>query len=348
MTNYITQDGLNVMLRGLLGDTIEFTRIKFGNGYPGENADDLVNPLLELGITSKVREGNYVTLSCTFTNSELTVDAFWATEIAVYAKNPEDTTQEICYAIWQEEDTGKADYISSSEERILESQYAIHVFVSTAENVTASIVGSFVYASTADLEAHTSNTENPHNVTAEQVGLGNVENKAIGDQTPKWTIATTLVKLTSGEKLSTAFGKIAKAIESLINHLSDTSNPHKLDAKSIGAAASSHQHSASDINSGVVSVIRGGTGVSKWTKNGIIYAKDETTLGQLDAPDNPSFVLLQKGAAPTFVTVDSLTLFAYGTEAPTTNKLWIDTTPDTGGLKYYNGTEWEHVPVAYT
>ena len=350
MTQYITQDGLNVMLRGLLGDTIEFTKIKFGNGFPGDNASDLVNPLLELGITSKKREGNYITLSCTFVNSELAVDAFWATEIAVYAKDPEDTSNEICYAIWEETDISKADYISSSGERILESQYTIHVFVSSVENVTASLTGSFVYASAADLEAHTSNKNNPHGVTKEQIGLGNVENKAIGDQTPSWTISKTLVNLVSGEKLSIAFGKIAKAIEALINHINDKQNPHGITAKSIGAAATSHSHAAADINSGTIPVVRGGTGLAKWTKHGIVYAKDENTLGQIDMPTLASFMVLQKGYAPTFVAVDALSLFAYGTNPPTTNKLWIDTTPTTGGLKYYNesSSSWEHVPVSYT
>lgn len=31
-----------------------------------------------------------------------------------------------------------------------------------------------------------------------------------------------------------------------------------------------------------------------------------------------------------------------------TNLLWIDTTTNTGGLKYYNGSAWVHVPVGYT
>lgn len=38
-----------------------------------------------------------------------------------------------------------------------------------------------------------------------------------------------------------------------------------------------------------------------------------------------------------------------GTSAPSdTTQLWIDTTANTGGLKYYNGSAWVHVPVAYT
>lgn len=31
-----------------------------------------------------------------------------------------------------------------------------------------------------------------------------------------------------------------------------------------------------------------------------------------------------------------------------TSLLWIDTDPSAGGLKYYNGSAWVHVPVAYT
>lgn len=42
------------------------------------------------------------------------------------------------------------------------------------------------------------------------------------------------------------------------------------------------------------------------------------------------------------------TIFVFGTTAPEdTGILWIDTTENTGGLKYYNGTAWVHVPVAY-
>lgn len=63
---------------------------------------------------------------------------------------------------------------------------------------------------------------NPHNVTKNDVGLGNVPNVATNDQTPTYTTAATLTVLTSGEKLSAAFGKIAKGIADLISHLGDT------------------------------------------------------------------------------------------------------------------------------
>jgi hypothetical protein len=52
-------------------------------------------------------------------------------------------------------------------------------------------------------------------------------------------VASANANLTSGEKMSVAFGKIAKAIASLISHLADKSNPHGVTASQIGAMTSS-------------------------------------------------------------------------------------------------------------
>lgn len=42
-------------------------------------------------------------------------------------------------------------------------------------------------------------------------------------------------------------------------------------------------------------------------------------------------------------------VYSVGAAAPAdTRLLWIDTNSTTGGLKYYNGSAWAHVPVAYT
>ena len=57
---------------------------------------------------------------------------------------------------------------------------------------------------------------NPHKVTKAQVGLENVPNVSTNDQTPTYTEATTFENISSGEKLSIAFGKIKKAISTLI------------------------------------------------------------------------------------------------------------------------------------
>ena len=47
-------------------------------------------------------------------------------------------------------------------------------------------------------------------------------NTSVNDLTPTYTESPNLVKLSSGEKLSVAFGKISKAITDLISHISDS------------------------------------------------------------------------------------------------------------------------------
>ena len=68
------------------------------------------------------------------------------------------------------------------------------------------------------LISHVANKYNPHGVTKNQIGLGNVPNVATNDQTPTYTEALSLSSLVSGEKTSVAFGKIAKAVSTLISH----------------------------------------------------------------------------------------------------------------------------------
>ncbi|MCI7041692.1 MAG: hypothetical protein MR992_06130 [Lachnospiraceae bacterium] len=58
--------------------------------------------------------------------------------------------------------------------------------------------------------------------TKSEVGLGNVPNVTTNDQTPTFSQASSLSELISGEGLSVAFGKIAKAITELISHIADS------------------------------------------------------------------------------------------------------------------------------
>ena len=86
-----------------------------------------------------------------------------------------------------------------------------------------------------DFDAHAASKANPHAVTKTQVGLGNVPNVATNDQTPTYTEAAALSRLVSGETLALAFGKLAKAVRSLMEHLADTENPHTVTAHQAGA-----------------------------------------------------------------------------------------------------------------
>lgn len=281
MTPNLTDAGKNLLLRALTGETITFTKIQLGNGpaQDAKAATGLVNPLLTVEL-SKIEIGEeYVTLTAAFTNGTV-VSGFHITEAGFYAKDPDDETKELLYALGNE-DESTADYVPNNANRILEMEFNALLFIGDAENVAAAINSSLVYASAADLEAHTANVENPHGVTKEQVGLGNVPNRSTNDQTPTYETATSFATLTSGEKLSTAFGKIKLAITNLINHLANKSNPHGVTAAQVNAAAKAHTHNASDINAGTVPVARGGTGASSFPNGALVRGTGGTSLNYL-------------------------------------------------------------------
>lgn len=85
-----------------------------------------------------------------------------------------------------------------------------------------------------DFDAHAASKANPHAVTKSQVGLGNVPNVATNDQTPTYSESAALTQLSSGEKLSAALGKLARAVRSLMEHLANTANPHGVTKSQVG------------------------------------------------------------------------------------------------------------------
>lgn len=106
---------------------------------------------------------------------------------------------------------------------------------------------------------------------------------------------------------------------------------------------------------GVLPVASGGSGKSSWTANRLVYPSAATTMTQLAFPTVAGSVLRQgTSGAPYWTSAADFktalgAFFSYGASAPSnTSLLWIDTNATTGGLKYYNGSAWVHVPVAYT
>lgn len=90
------------------------------------------------------------------------------------------------------------------------------------------------------------------NITKSSIGLGNVPNVSTNDQTPTYTEASTLSKLTSGETLSTAFGKLSKAVSSIISHLSDRNNPHGVTKSTISLGNVTNDRQIKGLSSGTI------------------------------------------------------------------------------------------------
>lgn len=259
----ISPGGHELILRALSAQAnIKFTGIAFGNGTDaGAYATRLSNQILGVGISSITRGDVFVTLTTEFSNEDI-ASGFRATELGVLAEDP-DTGDNLLFAYRYMEES-RADYIPDPSDAVVETVLSILVYVGDAENVTATISDSLAYASREALDAHIEDRGNPHNVTKEQVGLENVPNLGTNDQTPTYQEAAALTPLVSGEKLGTAFGKLAKGLSSMITHLSSSNNPHKVTAAQAGAAPKSHPHSTTDLTSGVLGIARGGTGVTTY------------------------------------------------------------------------------------
>ena len=327
MTLQLTNVGLNALLRAMSGDKIIFSSVQIGNGDPQDisSATGLGNPLKTLTITKITVNSNNATLETSFNNSDVEA-GFRLKEVGIFAQNQDDATEEILYAYGTEPEA-TADYIAASSGSILETQLEFSIFVGNAENISAIINESLAYATKAAFEAHVGDKGNPHGVTKAQVGLGNVPNVATNDQTPTYSEAATLTALSAGEKMSVAFGKLKKAVSSLIAHIGDKKNPHKVTAAQAGAAATNHTHATTNITSGTLGVARGGTGKSSWAANQMVYAQSASALGTIAASKYSSGLLRQRpnGApywGPVSVTGSYVGAGDYGSDNP--NSLTFD------------------------
>ena len=84
--------------------------------------------------------------------------------------------------------------------------------------------------------------------------LDKVPNVGTNDQTPTYTTAAALAKMVTGEKLGVAFGKIAKAVDELITHLSDGVKHITAEERTAwnGKAAGNHTHSYLPLSGGTM------------------------------------------------------------------------------------------------
>ena len=258
----ITDAGKDLLFRAVSGEAITFTRFKIGNGnlVNSEIAPltDLINPLVEFPIVeSDASEKGYVKITGKFDNTYIKDEFQWR-ELGLFCKGEDGV--EVLYAYSNDGENAGVLKVQTSDV-VAEQTVALVIAIGDAPNVTAILSDLVLYTPKEEFDEHV-NAKNPHGLDAEAVGLGKVPNVSTNDQTPTYTIPTEVSELKSGEKLGIAFGKMAKAISSLIAHLKDKSNPHGLSAESLGAAESKHEHSAADINKGVLSILRGGTGAT--------------------------------------------------------------------------------------
>lgn len=258
LTPQTTSAGKAMIVKSLNGGSITFTKIVIGNGKPGDGeVAAMVNPLLTVAISASESHDTYILLTGECTSADVN-SKFYGNELGVYAKDADGNEQLYAYRYSTED----VDFFpDASTGRTMELRMSIVVQIGNAKNVTAILTEGEAYALKDDFEAHVKDGSNPHKVTAEQVGLGNVDNEAASDLTPDFTEASVRENIASGEKMSVLMGKIKKFFSDISAHFSAT-NPHGITPAMIGASSSSHTHAASDITSGALGIARGGTGAS--------------------------------------------------------------------------------------
>ena len=168
-----TDEGKVLQAKAQAGTALKFTKMQLGDGELGSQAiaamTGLINPLITVGISGVKAGNNYATVKSNFSNSGLTTGFYWR-EIGVFAENPEkpnDRNSDIlyCYA-----NAGSlAEYIPAAGSEIVEKVISIPCIIGDAENVSAE-VESGIYATKYELKEHTNNENNPHKVTADQLG----------------------------------------------------------------------------------------------------------------------------------------------------------------------------------
>ena len=240
----ITEAGRLLMAEVLAGAKLQFTHFVIGSGECGSQDDwegltGPINRVMDVSISNYQRDGEVATLHGEFSNSEVE-NEFWWRELCIYATLPdiENYGSVMCFYGNAEK---LAEFVPASDSSVnVTHRWDTSLKVDSDADVSA-VVHSVTYATNEQLKKHIDDDTNPHKVTKEQVGLGNVPNVITNNQTPTYTLPKNLSILTNGERLGIAFGKIARAVQALIDHLKDNKNPHKVTYNQTGGAKKMHR-----------------------------------------------------------------------------------------------------------
>lgn len=196
----ITTEGEVLIAKMLSGQCkIIFTRMEWGDGVlaTGEDARNikgLKHKITESNSMTVTRDDQIVYVSADFTNQELS-EGMYLREKGIYAS---DGTTEILMVYAN--NGSLAEYIAPAIEGLIEKTMRSVMTFNQNDNISVQLKSeAFLYKD--DFENHLNDSDNPHEV--------------------KYELPEELAELQSRERLSTAFGKIAKAVRELIVHLKD-------------------------------------------------------------------------------------------------------------------------------
>lgn len=178
-TDYLTTEGERVIARMLSGEIqLQFSKLVMGDGElaPGtspKNVKAVISPQAEQEIEYvKLSEDNIVTVTAIFNNDSIET-GFYFREKGLYATVDEKEVL-VIYA----NNGSLAEWIEPSTSNKIEKLIRSVLVFSESDNLNIEI-SSGLFVSSIDFEEHLSDYNNPHKVTKEQIGLGNVVDGAV-------------------------------------------------------------------------------------------------------------------------------------------------------------------------
>lgn len=231
----LTNDGAAVMTEAASGKDLVLTRAESGTGYSSAPAtlSAVSGKQQDLDIEEVTFE-NQETRITVFLSNRLLETGYNLRQIGIYGKIA-GSDQDVLMIVGQQYSGEPIHPISDGEE---ECRYNVLMKVSGTSSITVE-GGSGSLATKRELLNHTENKKNPHNVSAEQVGLGNVPNVKTDDQTPTVEMASDRANIEKGDTFKTIVGKMMKwfadlktgAFSSVANNLLTTLAGSVLDAR---------------------------------------------------------------------------------------------------------------------
>lgn len=240
--NYcVTNAGVEVLKKAIGGKKVTITAAKSGTDtVPKSELKEqsvLSGTMRNATIANATNqpEGYRVTLRVTNTGVK---SSYIFKQLGLFATAEDES--EVLFAILQSENGETVP----DESELYTYDVSLIIAISDTSNITVN-VDKTSYVTEEELDGHKTDKTNPHGVTKAQVGLGNVPNVSTNDQTPTYTVPASNAGLVSGEKIETAFGKIARAVASLIAHIANKSNPHSITKAQVGLG---NADNTSDVN----------------------------------------------------------------------------------------------------
>jgi len=178
----LTDAGKSLFNKAQAGETLTFTRFKVGDGVLPEGSDgrgltDLINELFTFGITdTDSSHDGYIKVTGEFDTEDIPSEMRFR-ELGLFAKGEDDVEVLYCYS----NDGADAGTLVTGDGNIFTQQeISFDIVIGTAEHVTAVIAPEMIYATKAAFDAHVADQNNPHGVTAAQIGVGYVTPEEYG------------------------------------------------------------------------------------------------------------------------------------------------------------------------